>query len=264
MKFRTFPLSDLTPGTPVDSLQWDARGRFRFWVGEDCYERAVTPGDPHSLALVRLFRADLPGGVQHGWPAFCRAVALPLVRSERPGRPLRRRERAFVSHWLSPAAGWAALWVQALGLFYWLVCGVAAAAWVGTAAAVIFAAGRWRASRRPPVRVEVDPDDRTLAEKVSEIVFAALGCVIGLTGTLFLADRVGVPFLLSLAIAFAPVLAVAFRFEGRKQARFAEVRAAFDADAAAEWDALHADPQREPAWQAALWDDRGAPGPARG
>ena len=238
----------------VRAVEWKLPLRARLRTDRGTRTVRLWGREPRSaLAAVRRLRADVPPDRHEHWPAASE-WALRLARCECPGRPLRDFERAgdeLLGRWVFVFAAFAG---EACGLAIRLLTGDPTALLVGPLFGVAFAAARWYGRRRMPVRVFLTPPGESRMTRRLAATYAAL---VPLTlAWVPLALGVGWPvwtvFLPAVPVAGSAVwltLGLA-----RESARFREARAA---DFAAEWAALHADPQTEPSWQAALWEENG-------
>ena len=245
------------------AVQWDPAGEVRFW-NEDGYVPVKTPAgssDPDVLAYVRFLRDDCPKELQHGWPAYCRAIALPLVRSEYPGRPPRPFERRSVLPWYDPVYGGVMLALQAVGLALWAVTGAPHPAMLGAVAGGVYAAARWWYGRSGVPRLLVLYHGESLRR---EFLLAGRHFLLagGGVATMIWFGNGGWPVWLWAPAGLLPVTASTIALDRAQKRTVRAVEDRRTADALAEWDALHADPQRDPAWQAALWNGTYGDGPA--
>ena len=244
-------LRELAEGTPVWAVQWDAEGGvLRFWTADGYFE-PFPPGaakrEPAAvLDLVRQVRAEYPPEMQDGWPAFCRRVALPLVRCDRPGRPLRPFERVAGPFWLTPRAAAVPLILQGFGLLMWATGGGRGWVAVGGVAAGVVAVGKWWSRRRGVSRILAECPPRPFLTEARDALLCLAACVVGVSGMGLAVVRAGNPWWGLPALLPGAILALHLaRVEQTRTAAFESER---DAEAAEEWDALHADPQREPRW----------------
>ena len=252
---------EMRPGTGIRAVQWDARGEIRLWT-EDGYLPERTPSDsedPETLAYVRFVRDDCPEHLQHDWPAYCLAVALPLVRSERPDRPLRPFERRSDLPWYDPLYGGLILALQVVGLIHLAITGLAGLAIFATVLAGAYALLRvWHLRRRRP-RILVLHHGDDVWREVRRAGGHFLLCGAGLAAMIWLGNG-GWPVWLWGPVGAVPVVGSCFALDASRKRIVQNDQRRLEEDAVAEWDALHADPQREPAWQTALWEAADAHG----
>lgn len=205
--------------------------------------------DAELLRTIRRYRSEVPADRQTGWPTFCRRVALPLVRCETPHRPLRSGERVSDGA-PSPTAIFAVVLAgEAFGLALQILTGNAAYLLLGPALSVaaLLVTGAVRRFGRP--RILFDPPGtaaRTLA-----LLTLLIGHPLAFPAAAQIARWAGWPQGTTVWIAcglLAPwgvAVWALLRPHVRQMRAFHETA---EADAGEEWDALHADPQREPRW----------------
>ena len=207
--------------------------------------------DPDTaLAAVRRLRREVPTDRQIDWPTGCER-AFDLVRCPNPDRPLwpfERVQEQAMSPWL-PAFGM--LGGEAVGLILRLLTGQGRFLLVGPAFGLMLSLYCWLLNRHDHRRVitESPTQQRSFGEIAA--LFAAAATLYG--QLCWGQQAFGWPdWTFWLAGLLIPAeFALIYRFD-RETRGFREERRA---DAVTEWDALHADPQREPAWQAGLWSD---------
>ena len=250
--------ADLPSPRDVVQARWHPRRGLRLRTDDRTVRlpRAMFGGE-WGARLAWAVRGAVPPDRHVGWPRFCRLVVLPALRSPCPTRPLRWFEvRGDDPRHLSAMEG-CFLAVQVL-----IVGGVAIGApvlpgWLGFVCCGAMGGLIWLARRN---RKLVPP---TIGERVLRVrwrAFAGLyvAFVAGAVGGTAAAARLdarGVPFWLCFPLlpggavfAGAAFIKLARPYDGP----FDRMR---DAEAVDEWDALHAVPQRDPAWQAALWEE---------
>ncbi|MFH5805898.1 hypothetical protein [Alienimonas sp. DA493] len=257
------PLPQLPEPWTVGELRWPAgRDAAIRWEGHGGTVRVVPSrvDDAELLGLIRRYRARVPADRQTGWPTFCLRVALPLVRCETPHRPLRSWERISDG---SPSA--AAVFVVVLagelfGLALQLLTGKAGWLLLGPALTVagLMTAGALRRFSRP--RIQYAPPGETRATLLTLGYFMAFLLIIPAAAQLRL--WAGWPRGAFFWIAFGLCAVSGGALTGLLRPhvrRMESFRKTAEADAVEEWDALHADPQREPRWHGALRGAEGTP-----
>ena len=205
---------------------------------------------PGALAVVRRLHSEVPADRHERWPRAA-PHALLLLRSDYPDRPLRPFETVRpggVSPWV-PVLG--TVLGEIAGLAMRVLTGDAKFLLIGPAIGLTLGVARWWFARTGERRVVAEaPADRVAGFLLAAAAVAWLGAIAGLG----LAGAVGaVPNWVLLLGTIGPVaFACAAVLTAIRLSR--DFHAARRAEAVAEWDALRADPQREPPWRAALWN----------
>ena len=248
--------ADLPPPHEVVEARWDLRRGVRLRSAGRTVRlpRDLFRGEFGARAAAGV-RGAIPPDRQVGWPRFCRLAALPALRSECPGRPLRWFEmRGDDPRHLSVLEGtfFAAQTVILGGL---AVGNPVLPGWSGVILSGAFAGLIWlgrRNRRRVPPRI----GERSLRVRWRTIAGLNLALAAGMVAATAVAawlDARGVPvglWLPCLPVGGLGMAVIWAKLTNATNGPFDRMR---DAEAVAEWDALHADPQREPTWQAALW-----------
>ena len=247
--FRSRPPSLPADLSTVRRAVWSVFG-VRLHTADGATRVRLFPRRAGALAAVRRVRFGVPADRQERWE---RAAwpAVDLLRRVCPARPLRDFERLDAD----PFGGWVfilgAVAGEGCGLAIRLLNGNAAALIIGPAVGLLLAALRWFTARRTHGRVSLAVPGVSTGTGELALAYAGLpaAAFIGLAAVRWCGLPLwacGIP----VAAAVANVIRAIWRLTRQQQA-FLTAR---QAEAVAEWNALHADPQREPAWQAALWD----------
>ena len=255
MPFRREPLCpDPPPPHEVRAVLWDQWRGVR--VRTDTGTCTVLPAAmiwqvekaPRLLEPLRQFYGASP---QENWPAFCRRVALPAMRSAAPTRPLRPFERFG---WATDpvrdglpmvlAVEFGAVVCQTLGGVWWVVL-LGPALWLE-----ILAVHRLRRCRFAPTVHARPPGEVRKALAVFAPAVAAVAACAAVVPRLPPGGWVAPAVMGGLFLPAAVWLVVRFAGLTRDFRAFAADR---EREALEEWEALHADPQRDPAWLTELW-----------
>ena len=252
------PVPDLPDPADVLTVDWSRQLGPRLTTSQGHIYLRLFHDDADAaaaLAAVRRLHAEVPADRHRDWPKRARQ-ALGMVRCECPARPLRPFERVRADVLSGGFALCCVLLGEVGGLIARVVTGDPTHLIVGPAIGLLLAALRWVGRRGLGTRVEiVRPGEKAAMIYLAAAVAAlSLGMPAGAFAAIWFGWPKGaVPLLMFVPVI--PTFAVASWAAAKRAKTYARFHAARDAEAVAEWDALHADPQREPAWQAELWGE---------